>query len=114
MSLSSEDFDGSRVDLRDCWRELGRAVAVFYGCYRATEEIEIYTGSLAIYIDSLYFRDREILPGVVARELKPLNESAPWPLPAPQALSCREYTQVAIKYRRFMPSVLRPRQGCSG
>jgi hypothetical protein len=115
---SLRDADLSNVDLEGvrrprCWSRFGRAVALLYGCDPGgfPQELLIFTGSRVISLSSIDdLGDRPAR--VVARDLEPLNERAPWPLAAPKPLSCRELHAVPKRYRRGMPAALRPRGDC--
>jgi hypothetical protein len=88
-----------------CWRKLGRAVVFVSGCDPEGEEATVFTGHHAIYLDSPRVAD-------VARNLRPLNARAPWPMPPPPRLSCDQYTHARAIYRKHMPASLRPRKTC--
>ena len=78
------------------------------------QELLIYAGSREILVTSLYTRDGEdeVPVRAVVRRLRPLNARAPWPLPRPEPLSCRDFEQVDRLYRRHMPQALQPRSAC--
>lgn len=115
VRLSREDFS-DRIDTRDCWTRIGKAVAVLIGCLPDgyPQEMLIFSGSREILVTSLYTRDGqgEISVETVLRRLRPLNANAPWPLPRPKRLSCRQLTRVDKRYRRHMPPALRPASDC--
>jgi hypothetical protein len=115
-AVSDFDFADTGIDTRDCWRRVGRAVAVLTGCDPGgyPQELVIYTGSREIVVTSLYTRDGqdEVPVRMVVRRLRPLNERAPWPLRRPEPLSCRDFERVDVLYRRHMPRALRPVADC--
>jgi hypothetical protein len=123
VSTGPRDIDAlSRFDFvaagrpKDCWRRVGRAVAVLMGCDPGgyPHELVIYSGTREILVTSLYTRDGqgEIPVGTVVRRLRPLNARAPWPLQRPEPLSCGDFRRVDRRYRRHMPQSLRPRSEC--
>jgi hypothetical protein len=105
-----------RIDPKDCWSQVGKAVAALIDCLPDgyPQEVVIYSGTREIHVTSLYTRDRqgEIPARTVLRGLRPLNAHASWPLPRPRPLSCREYKRVDERYRRHMPRPLRRRPAC--
>jgi hypothetical protein len=112
LGLVNRDLKGGGRPSR-CWRKLGRAVFLMVGCdfVGFPQEAFVFTGSREIFLGS--FDDNRETPAYeVARHLKPLNASAPWPLPAPRTLSCREISHVGSRYRARMPRSLRPRRRC--
>ena len=92
-SLRRFEYTNTGVDTEDCWTRVGEAVAVLLGCNPDgyPQELHIYTGSRRISVTSLYTPDGkgEIPARSVARQLRPLNDRAPWPLVRPKPLSCR-------------------------
>lgn len=46
------------------------------------------------------------------RQLKPLNAKAPWPLPRPRRITCRQLRRVDKRYRLHMPAAFRPTHRC--
>lgn len=107
---------GGHIDPRKCWTRVGRAVAALLHCYPDgyPQELLVFTGSRQIYLTSLYTKDGqgEIAVREVMRALRPLNGHAPWPLPPPTRLSCREFRRIDGRYQRRMPGVIRPRTEC--
>lgn len=106
----------AEADPAECWRRVGDTVAVVLWCVPDgyPQEIEVLSGDLSIAVTSLIAADGwdEIPVERVVRALRPLNNRAPWPLPPPERLSCREMSRVPPLYRRNMPDVLRPRPSC--
>jgi hypothetical protein len=112
LGLENGDLaDGG--DPAHCWRTLGHAVFLLDGCDPKgfPEEAEVLTGTRSIFLTSIE-DNRETPAYRVARHLKPLNAHAPWPLPAPDPLSCRERVAVPSRYRAHMPASLNPRKPC--
>jgi len=113
--LTREGFS-DRVDTRDCWTRIAQAVAVLIGCRpdRYEQELVIFSGDREISISSLYTADRrsDIPVRAIVPRLRPLNASAPWPLPRPKRLTCRQLKRIDERYRRHMPQALRPRLAC--
>lgn len=116
MDLSGYVEPRAEADPAECWRRVGDTVAVVLWCVPDgyPQEIEILSGDLSIDVTSLVAADGwdEISVDRVLRALRPVNAAAPWPLPPPDRLSCRELRRVPADYRRHMPGVLRPRQPC--
>jgi hypothetical protein len=113
--LGLQDRDLAREgSARKCWRKLGRAVFLDEGCDPEgyPQEAEVFTGTRMIFVESLEEHNNETPAYQVARRLKPLNAHAPWPLPAPRRLSCRERAAVPSRYRAHMPASLGPRKTC--
>lgn len=104
------------IDPRMCWSGARRAVVLLVDCVPDgyPQELLIFTGSRAISVTSLYTPDGkgEIPAREVLRALRPLNSNAPWPLPTPMRLSCKEFRRLDGRYRRHAPTVLRPRSSC--
>jgi hypothetical protein len=107
---------GGHIDPRKCWSRARRAVVLLVDCLPDgyPQELLVFTGSRAISVTSLYTPDGkgEIPAREVLRALRPLNRNAPWPLPAPRHLSCKEFRRLDGRYRRYAPAVLRPRNEC--
>ena len=107
---------GGHIDPRECWSRAGRAVVLLVDCLPDgyPQELLVFTGSRAISVTSLYTPDGrgEVPAREVLRALRPLNRNAPWPLPAPMRLSCKEFRRLDGRYRRRAPTVLRPRSDC--
>ncbi len=105
-----EVIDGAAS--RDCWSRIGKAVAVLDGCIPDgyPQLLLIYSGTLEISVTSIYTRDGqgEISARAAARRLRPVNSKAPWPLPAPEPLSCAAFKRIDPGVRRHMPRPLRP------
>lgn len=111
------DIDvGGHIDPRKCWSRARRAVVLLVDCSPDgyPQELLIFTGSRAISVTSLYTPDGrgEVPAREVLRALRPLNRNAPWPLPAPKRLSCKDFRRLDGRYRRHAPNVLRPRSDC--
>ena len=111
------DIDvGGHIDPRMCWSRARRAVVLLVDCVPDgyPQELLVFSGSRAISVTSLYTPDSkgEIPAREVLRALRPLNRNAPWPLPAPMRLSCKEFRLLDGRYRRHAPTVLRPRTDC--
>jgi hypothetical protein len=111
------DIDvGGHIDPRNCWSRSRRAVVLLVNCLPDgyPQELLVFTGTRAISVTSLYTPDGkgEIPARDVLRALRPLNRNAPWPLPAPMRLTCKEFRRLDGRYRRHAPTVLRPRNDC--
>lgn len=101
---------------RKCWSRIGAAIAVLDGCDPSgyPHILEIFTGNSMVAVDSLVLSgDGELSSFAVARDLKPLNEHAPWPLREPAALRCREFLRLSPVYRKSIPDSLRPINRCA-
>lgn len=110
---SIADLDmAEEASRRDCWSRVGKAVAMLNGCLPDgyPQALFIYSGDLEITVTSLLTRDdqSEVSARTVARRLRPLNGNAPWPLPAPEPLSCATFKRVDPRVRQHMPRPLRP------
>lgn len=110
-SLADIEFSDGAAS-RDCWSRIGKAVAVLSGCYPGgyPQLLLIYSGTLEISVTSIYTRDGqgEISARAAARRLRPVNARAPWPLPAPEPLSCAAFKRIDARLRQHMPRPLRP------
>lgn len=113
--LTREDF-GDQVNTRNCWTRIAGAVAVLIGCRPDLyeQEMVIFSANREISVNSLYTADGQddIPVRVIVRRLRPLNANAPWPLPRPRRLTCRELKRIDKRYRRHMPQALKPRGAC--
>lgn len=113
--LTREGFS-DRADTSDCWTRIAQAVAVLIGCRPDLyeQELIIFSGDREIAISSLYTADgqHDIPVRAIVPRLRPLNANAPWPLPRPERLTCRQVKRIDERYRRHMPQVLRPRGAC--
>jgi|AntDryMetagUQ255_1029468.scaffolds.fasta_scaffold00020_13 hypothetical protein len=113
--LTREDFS-DRANTRNCWTRIAQAVAVLIGCRPDLyeQELVIFLGDREISISSLYTADGQgdIPVRAIVPRLRPLNANAPWPLPRPKRLTCRQLKRIDERYQRHMPQTLRPRLAC--
>lgn len=99
-STETEDPDtGERFPI--CWRRIGRALAL--GCDDGLDpsELEVFTGSVRVYVAS---ETGPALP--IARALRPMKGGT---LEAPKPFTCREMRELSKRLRRSLPGELR---GC--